>query len=643
MGWTSPSLSRPISNGAPAAAATSPSPVQSTVTRAVTTTGPDLVSNTTSPARPGVRTPLAKACSMYRTPAPSSRSRATCLKTSGSKGTVYPVSGDGSNAPSACTSRSMTSMCLPATTGSPSPWSVGNRLTSPSWGGCGRRVWKDIHGITRAAVALPPRNPYRSTRTTSAPASAAASAAPMPAGPPPTTRTSASAACNAERGGNVNRSPATGRVNGGTLDSLLLDGPACDRGYHWRRRPRQDIEDVPQRGGRPGLEPLDPGPYPSGVRVALVPEPVDGRQQRSHGVPVEAARRLDAQCLREVGDLAGVGQRQERHSGESGEDQEVQPHADREVHVLHQNKDVAGPVRAVEAPRAGGSRHAGQHGMTLADVTALHGDEHHLAAVAVHREVGDRGEGGVLGVDCQIRCRSPWFPYGHGDQPSGGVHAVVDQFVGRDGNGTQQQCRVGHHLDGPLDADLLQDPLALLVAHGHPGHRRDDLAYDATVLGRGEWPDAEGVPDRRHAVPVGRPHVPEVLRGLAVVQQPTTTEDEDVEPGDLLVHGVTPTPAGVDDPIDRMRVAGVRGVAGEHDDLGEGQGLSHGGEHRGQDGLVADVEPAVGTEQSDGRHPGSPVDVSPVSGKKGRRRLDAARRPVGGEDRLRWSAETCCA
>src|SRR4051794_30545174 len=274
----------------------SPSPVQSTVTRAVTTTGPDLFSNTTSPARPGVRNPLAKACSTYRTPAPSSRSRATCLKTSGSKGTVYPVSGDGSNAPSACTSRSMTSMCLPATTGSPSPWSVGNRLTSPSLGGCGRRVWKDIHDITSAAVALPPRNPYRSTRTTSAPASAAASAAPMPAGPPPTTSTSASAACNAERGGNINRSPASGRVNGGTLDSLLLGGPGCDRE---RRRLRHDIEDVPHRGGRPALEPLDPGPDPSGVRLALVPEPVDGREQGSHGVPVEAARRLDAQCPRE--------------------------------------------------------------------------------------------------------------------------------------------------------------------------------------------------------------------------------------------------------------------------------------------------------------------------------------------------------
>src|SRR4051794_21653564 len=30
-------------------------------------------------------------------------------------------------------------------------------------------------------------------------------------------------------------------------------------------------------------------------------------------------------------------------------------------------------------------------------------------------------------------------------------------------------------------------------------------------------------------------------------------------------------------------------------------------------------------------------------GKKGRRRLEEARRPVGGEDRLRWSCEACCA
>src|SRR3954447_19807322 len=136
----------------------------------------------------------------------------------------------------------MTSTCLPATTGSPSPWSVGNSPTSPSRGGCGRRVWKDIQGITRAAVALPPRNPYRSTRTTSAPASAAASAAPRPAGPPPTTRTSASAACNAERGGRLNSAAAAGRVNGGTPDSLLLDVLSLDHEAAPRGRLGQQVE-----------------------------------------------------------------------------------------------------------------------------------------------------------------------------------------------------------------------------------------------------------------------------------------------------------------------------------------------------------------------------------------------------------------
>src|SRR3954449_9701732 len=147
----------------------------------------------------------------------------------------------------------MTSTCLPATTGSPSPWSVGNSPTSPSRGGCGRRVWKDIQGITRAAVALPPRNPYRSTRTTPAPASAAASAAPRPAGPPPTTRTSASAACSAERGGRVSRVAVSGRVNGGTSGSLLLDELAGDRGRP-QQRLAQHVQHALQRRGRPGPE-----------------------------------------------------------------------------------------------------------------------------------------------------------------------------------------------------------------------------------------------------------------------------------------------------------------------------------------------------------------------------------------------------
>src|SRR5688572_32800056 len=73
-----------------------------------------------------------------------------------------------------------------------------------------------MSGITSAAVALPPRKPYRSASTTRAPAWAAPSAAPRPAGPPPTTRTSASPATTAVRSGStmVRRSP--GRGSGGT-------------------------------------------------------------------------------------------------------------------------------------------------------------------------------------------------------------------------------------------------------------------------------------------------------------------------------------------------------------------------------------------------------------------------------------------
>src|SRR3954465_9199268 len=58
----------------------------------------------------------------------------------------------------------------------------------PSW------LYEVMNGPTRPAVAFPPRNPNRSTRTVFAPLRALATAAAIPAGPPPTTSTSASAA-----------------------------------------------------------------------------------------------------------------------------------------------------------------------------------------------------------------------------------------------------------------------------------------------------------------------------------------------------------------------------------------------------------------------------------------------------------------
>src|SRR5439155_8179017 len=99
--------------------------------------------------------------------------------------------------------------------GSPGPWSVGSSVVAPFFSLVGCAVWNDMSGMTSAAVAFPPKNPYRSASTTRAPACAAPSAAPSPAGPPPTTSTSVSAASSARRGGRSIRLGSSGRFNDG--------------------------------------------------------------------------------------------------------------------------------------------------------------------------------------------------------------------------------------------------------------------------------------------------------------------------------------------------------------------------------------------------------------------------------------------
>ncbi len=88
IGCTRPSSARPTSNGAPHAAATSPSPVASTTTPASSTTGPDLVSNTTRQPSSWGSAPEAKEWNSSCTPASSIRSSSTSLNISGSNGTV---------------------------------------------------------------------------------------------------------------------------------------------------------------------------------------------------------------------------------------------------------------------------------------------------------------------------------------------------------------------------------------------------------------------------------------------------------------------------------------------------------------------------------------------------------------------------
>src|SRR5882762_10075602 len=185
------------------------------VTRARIASGPDLVSNTAPSTRSRPSTPLAKAWNTNCTPASSSSSSAISLNHSGSNGTTYPVASEGSMAPPALTSFSSKSLRAPAMIGSPGPWSVGSSVVAPFLSFVGCAVWKDMSGMTSAAVALPPRKPYRSASTTRAPACAAPSAAPSPAGPPPTTSTSVSAASNARRGGSSIRFGSSGRFREG--------------------------------------------------------------------------------------------------------------------------------------------------------------------------------------------------------------------------------------------------------------------------------------------------------------------------------------------------------------------------------------------------------------------------------------------
>ncbi|TDT42596.1 hypothetical protein EV562_101566 [Streptomyces sp. BK208] len=123
MGCTSPSSGLPISYGAPQAVATSPSPVPSTTTPASITTGPDLVSNTTRRPEPSSSgsVPEANEWNSIRTPDSSAISSRDNLNSSGSKGTVYPVRGEGARQPPRPMSRSSRAHSTPATTGSPSP------------------------------------------------------------------------------------------------------------------------------------------------------------------------------------------------------------------------------------------------------------------------------------------------------------------------------------------------------------------------------------------------------------------------------------------------------------------------------------------------------------------------------------------
>src|SRR4029077_17839004 len=159
-----------------------------------------------------------------------------------------------------------------------------------------------MSGITSAAVALPPRNAWRSTRITFAPASAAPMAAPSPAGPPPTTSTSHSAATVAVRGARVMVVGSRGRSSGG-----IASASRCASGLHLPTRPvvLQDLEG--DLVGAPGAR-LDLGHrlLEPGLQVApQVPPAIDVGDELAR-VDLLERRHGDLEILEEARHLARV-------------------------------------------------------------------------------------------------------------------------------------------------------------------------------------------------------------------------------------------------------------------------------------------------------------------------------------------------
>jgi hypothetical protein len=124
--------------------------------------------------------------------------------------------------------------------------------------------------------------------------------------------------------------------------------------------------------------------------------------------------------------LGGVRQRDERNAGQCGEDQEVEPHADGELHVRHEPEHL--PRRVLPAQDSGlvGGRHPGDDpvGVLEIAVVALHRDEHDRGLHAVDQEVGGVGQQRVVVSFLEVRGRGPRLAYGERDQACAGVYPL---------------------------------------------------------------------------------------------------------------------------------------------------------------------------------------------------------------------------
>jgi hypothetical protein len=97
--------------------------------------------------------------------------------------------------------------------------------------------------------------------------------------------------------------------------------------------------------------------------------------------------RIYLEIFQEPGHLRGVGQRGEWGSAQGREDQEVQPHAHREVELSHESQDLPGRVPAPENFSSLRVLHVGNHAVAVLDIGPFHRDEHDVGVIPVDHEV----------------------------------------------------------------------------------------------------------------------------------------------------------------------------------------------------------------------------------------------------------------
>lgn len=239
--------------------------------------------------------------------------------------------------------------------------------------------------------------------------------------------------------------------------------------------------------------------------------------------------------------------------------------------------------------------------MRLTDVLVLERHEDDLGVEAVGHEVSSICEQRVVLARLQLRHRAAGLAHGHADEPLAGRQPLVLEHPPGERLGLEQQCWICRHADVALDPALLKQPLRRLLADRDElhlvEHRRDRLAIRRTL----QRPRADGIARGRDPRVLREAHEAQIGLGLAVIQDAAAAEQHEVHPPELaielLAYGLT---CG-EDAIDIVMTLGVVAVAREHHDLDAGNRLAQLRDRNREDRLVAGIQAAIRTDQSDHR------------------------------------------